>query len=262
MKHLSLFSGSGIGTLAALHAGIVTVAHAENDPACWYLDCMEPWRDVKYERPERCNRPSRSDHFNLTGGFIVAAFNPNKPHLNCATCGTPFRPTNPRQRCCSVKCGMAHRKNRVTLICPNCHKPFDVPVSTARKGRVTCSNKCRYEYKTGSRGPNGGGGAWMRGERNPNWRGGVSEDRHEMHCRDARVHNWRREVLSRDKKTCQRCGVKRNTRKRVEVIAHHQKAWADFPESRFDVANGVTLCTGCHKWVHGKANTAKEFIEC
>jgi site-specific DNA-cytosine methylase len=62
MRHLSLFAGSGIGSLAAQAAGIVTVAHAENDPACCYLDCMEPRRNVKCERPERCNRPSHSHH--------------------------------------------------------------------------------------------------------------------------------------------------------------------------------------------------------
>ncbi len=36
MRHLSLFSGSGIGTLAAAHCCITTVAHAENDPACCF----------------------------------------------------------------------------------------------------------------------------------------------------------------------------------------------------------------------------------
>lgn len=39
MRHLSLFAGSGIGSLAAQAAGIVTVAHAENDTACCYSGC-------------------------------------------------------------------------------------------------------------------------------------------------------------------------------------------------------------------------------
>ena len=51
-KHLSLFSGSGIGTLAARAAGIVTVAHAENDPACCY--CLERlWPDARLFRDVR-----------------------------------------------------------------------------------------------------------------------------------------------------------------------------------------------------------------
>lgn len=36
MRHLSLFTGSGIGTLAAKECGIETVAQCENDPACCY----------------------------------------------------------------------------------------------------------------------------------------------------------------------------------------------------------------------------------
>ena len=52
MRHLSLFSGSGIGTLAAQAAGIATVAHAENDPACCY--CLERlWPSVRLFRDVR-----------------------------------------------------------------------------------------------------------------------------------------------------------------------------------------------------------------
>lgn len=52
MRHLSLFSGSGIGTLAAQAVGIETVAHAENDPACCY--CLERlWPGVRLFRDVR-----------------------------------------------------------------------------------------------------------------------------------------------------------------------------------------------------------------
>src|SRR3990172_200606 len=52
MNHLSLFSGSGIGTLAAAACGIRTVAHAENDPACCY--CLERlWPGVRLFRDVR-----------------------------------------------------------------------------------------------------------------------------------------------------------------------------------------------------------------
>lgn len=52
MNHLSLFAGSGIGTLAAAACGIRTIAHAENDPACCY--CLERlWPDARLFRDVR-----------------------------------------------------------------------------------------------------------------------------------------------------------------------------------------------------------------
>ena len=45
MRHLSLFTGSGIGTLAAAECGIETVAQCENDPACCYA-LQKLWPDA------------------------------------------------------------------------------------------------------------------------------------------------------------------------------------------------------------------------
>lgn len=64
---------------------------------------------------------------------------------------------------------------------------------------------------------------------------------------------WRRLVLSRDGYACQRC------RSRVvgkRLHAHHVKEWDDFPELRFDVANGLTLCGRCHLREHHAQWTA------
>lgn len=55
---------------------------------------------------------------------------------------------------------------------------------------------------------------------------------------------WRRLVFERDGYRCVECddGGKLN--------AHHIKSWADHPDLRYDVENGVTLCIECHAKRH------------
>lgn len=47
-------------------------------------------------------------------------------------------------------------------------------------------------------------------------------------------------VKRRDRFKCILCGSNKN------VVAHHIKRWADAPELRFVVSNGVCLCDDCH----------------
>lgn len=58
---------------------------------------------------------------------------------------------------------------------------------------------------------------------------------------------WRKSVYERDNYTCQMCGCEGK-----KLNAHHIKPWAEFPEFRFSVDNGVTLCEACHKSIHRK----------
>ena len=67
--------------------------------------------------------------------------------------------------------------------------------------------------------------------------------------RGDKQRTWARLVISRDHATCQRCGATG-----VELHAHHIKAYQDYPESRWDVANGLTLCAKCHWAEHAAAN--------
>jgi hypothetical protein len=63
------------------------------------------------------------------------------------------------------------------------------------------------------------------------------------------IASWRSSIFKRDQFTCQKCnqvGGKLN--------AHHIKPWADFPELRFDMSNGVTLCVNCHREIHKKCH--------
>lgn len=53
---------------------------------------------------------------------------------------------------------------------------------------------------------------------------------------------WREAVFRRDNWTCVNCGVAASG----HLQADHIKAWSRFPELRYDVSNGQTLCKPCH----------------
>jgi len=61
---------------------------------------------------------------------------------------------------------------------------------------------------------------------------------------------WKSSVFERDNNKCQHCFSKE------KLIAHHIKPWKDFPEFRFDVDNGLTLCASCHTKIHLKEKSA------
>lgn len=86
-----------------------------------------------------------------------------------------------------------------------------------------------------------------RGDDNPNWKGGSKYERNQWQSRDE-YKNWRNAVFSRDNYTCQMCGKKSNG----DIEAHHIHTWKDYPEKRFDIENGITLCKKCHNSIKGK----------
>ena len=59
--------------------------------------------------------------------------------------------------------------------------------------------------------------------------------------------HWTKKVFERDYYTCQKCG-----NKKTELNAHHIKSFAKYPEIRYEVSNGITLCEDCHKEIHRK----------
>lgn len=69
---------------------------------------------------------------------------------------------------------------------------------------------------------------------------------------------WAKEVYKRDWYKCKICGSKN------KINAHHLNSYHAFPNQRFDVANGITLCTEHHKDFHkkyGNKNNTKEQFE-
>lgn len=58
---------------------------------------------------------------------------------------------------------------------------------------------------------------------------------------------WRADVFARDGFKCQVCGQVGGV-----LNAHHIKEFSKYPDLRYKVENGVTLCEECHKKLHRK----------
>lgn len=81
----------------------------------------------------------------------------------------------------------------------------------------------------------------IRGKNHPNWKGGHrSERRFIMDSFEYKL--WRTSVFERDNYTCIWCGQRGGT-----LNADHIKPFAYYPELRFAIDNGRTLCEDCHK---------------
>lgn len=86
----------------------------------------------------------------------------------------------------------------------------------------------------------------IKGKKHWNWKGGITPIRTKLYFTD-RYKNWRTSVFERDNYTCQWCRARSGNGKEVVLNADHIKPWKDYPELRFDVSNGRTLCVTCHR---------------
>lgn len=78
-------------------------------------------------------------------------------------------------------------------------------------------------------------------EKNPSWKGGKTPEK--IAIRMSKEYKlWRTAVFERDNYTCIWCGQKGG-----KLNADHIKPFAYFPELRFAIDNGRTLCIDCHR---------------
>jgi hypothetical protein len=154
----------------------------------------------------------------------------------CPQCSQEFRPFQHQikkgyGKYCSHACRDKARTTRVKCVCPQCDKAFEVRQYRVANGETPfCSRQC-CDFAKKSK------------VFNP-------EERF-----SSEYEAWRREVLKRDSNTCQKCGACAVDGAKIRV--HHVLPWKLFPESRFDVTNGLTLCEDCHYDVHRVINVNK-----
>lgn len=179
------------------------------------------------------------------------------------------------------------KKDRIIRKCLNCADEFETrPYLVEKRNRGKfCSQECYWKNKIGkrrniiereclickkifyrnfyyfsralARGQNGAGKYCSRaclgianqrrqlGKKHWNWKGGITP----RNLSDKRYSEWRLKVLERDRFQCINCDSTINLR------AHHKKSWKKFPEFRYDVSNGMTLCQKCHVARHMEEGT-------
>lgn len=84
------------------------------------------------------------------------------------------------------------------------------------------------------------------GKNHWNWQGGKTDESRKLR-NSYEYKQWRNAVFIRDNYTCQECKAKSCGGNKVILNADHIKPFAFYPELRFDINNGKTLCLDCHK---------------
>lgn len=123
-------------------------------------------------------------------------------------------------------------------------------ISKTLKGRAFSQNLGKFAQKGNipwnkgiGKGPYQKTGKYrdISGENNMNWKGGITPIYKKIR-ESFEYEEWRKVVFERDNYTCQHC-------KQVGgyLEADHIKPFAYFPELRFEIKNGRTLCKPCHK---------------
>lgn len=158
-------------------------------------------------------------------------------------------------------------------ICKDCKitKSFDeFPVSGKSKltGKVWYRGRCRKCYNLKFKPPTGlisltrfkkGAVPWnkntcgvMKANSGSFKKGNIPVTRKEIDGRQSlKSKQWAIAVKERDNNICQKCLASE------QLHAHHVKDWDNFPELRFCLNNGLTLCNSCHSKLHGKINGYK-----
>lgn len=97
----------------------------------------------------------------------------------------------------------------------------------------------------------------LTGKNNGNYKGGITPF-NKIDRRGIEMKLWREAVYERDNWICQKCKIRG-----LKLRSHHIQNFAQFPELRFAIDNGITFCEKCHQKFHkiyGIKNNNKEQV--
>lgn len=155
----------------------------------------------------------------------------NVLEYKCIICGTKFKGDKYNaNKYCSRKCYLEdHSIKNKERVCPKCGKTFIAKTSEDKYCSWECYNNDRHMPS---------------GQDHWNWKGGVSKINDKRDSSDYK--KWRYAVYQRDGFKCTKCGSKE------KLNAHHIFSWKFYPEKRYEIENGITLCEKCHIEIHKK----------
>lgn len=139
------------------------------------------------------------------------------------------------------------RGKNYPVTCNICNVVFRVKKCDSGRAKY-CSQRCCGISKKGIP-------TWNKGkvhtailrERNPNWILDRSKVKRQNERNNPRYKLWRADILKKDGYTCQMCGQIGG-----KLHADHIKEYAKYPELRYELYNGRTLCIPCHNSRHNR----------
>lgn len=167
----------------------------------------------------------------------------------CDYCGKEFYSEHKSNMFCSKECSNKSRtKQKTKYVCAHCGKEFERLSSQVNgKHNIYCSIECQ----------NKGTGIRNRGSNHPRYNPSLTDEDRGRTTTTLEYIQWRKSVFERDNYTCQCCGDSKGG----NLNSHHLNSRDKFPQEKYDVDNGITLCEACHKDFHhtyGYGNNTKE----
>lgn len=149
-------------------------------------------------------------------------------------------------------------KHAIWLCKCECGNSVEITTTSLNGGRT---HSCGCIQKEGIR-------ERMTGKNHPHYNPNLTAEQRTKHRYklggNTYAQKWRKEVFERDDYTCQVCGDRNGNGHKAILNAHHLDGWNWCKSKRFDIDNGVTLCTTHHKEFHkiyGSGNNTRQQFE-